>query len=164
MTLPCRTVCHPIRSGNAALWTSDGQTGTYRPRFSVLYFAESPIAWINGEPNPRIPSLWQRLNSKVDHRKIAPDDCVTPDSAATKKWRAPFDARRQKSQVSANYSNFSVINGNCNFALTSDLTVPSPTPQKRQQVCRTPRKRPLAALSDVVFRAVAISRRNSSRG
>jgi hypothetical protein len=29
-----------------------------------LYFAESPIAWINGEPNPRIASLWQAIEFK----------------------------------------------------------------------------------------------------
>jgi len=57
------------------------------------------------------------------------------------------------------------------LALANDLTVAFPTPQRRQpfedqgkQVCRTPRKHALATLSDVVFRAVAISRRNSRRG
>src|SRR5713101_5465368 len=29
-----------------------------------LYFAESPIAWINREPNPRIASLWQAIEFK----------------------------------------------------------------------------------------------------
>src|SRR6266478_3079856 len=73
---------------------------------------------------------------------------------------------KQKTPLTKLYSNFSVINGNCSFALAlaSDLTVPFPTPQKRQQVCRTPRKHPVAALSDVAFRAVVISRRNSRRG
>jgi hypothetical protein len=37
-----------------------------------LYFAEPPIAWINREPNPRIASLWQPIEFKVDHQKIAP--------------------------------------------------------------------------------------------
>ena len=29
-----------------------------------LYFAESTIAWINREPNPRIASLWQAIEFK----------------------------------------------------------------------------------------------------
>jgi hypothetical protein len=29
-----------------------------------LYFAESPIAWINREPNPRIASLWEAIEFK----------------------------------------------------------------------------------------------------
>jgi hypothetical protein len=36
-----------------------GETGTYQPRFSVSLFAESPIAWINRGPNPRMAGLWQ---------------------------------------------------------------------------------------------------------
>jgi hypothetical protein len=62
-------------------------------------------------------------------KKIAPDDSVTPDFA--KKRRARHDAPRKRYSRQL-YSNFSVISGNCNFALASDLTVPFPTPQKRQ--------------------------------
>ncbi len=32
--------------------------------FQFLYFAESPIAWINREPNPRIASLWAAIEFK----------------------------------------------------------------------------------------------------
>ncbi len=85
-----------------------------------LYFAESPIAWINREPNPRIASCGKRLNSKVDRQKIAPDDCATRHFAPQKqKRRAPCDARRD-TPLTKLYSNFWVINGNCSLALASD--------------------------------------------
>src|ERR1700731_2073763 len=54
------------------------------------------------------------------------------------KRRAPCDARRKRHQKKL-YSNFSVINGNCNFALASDFTTKP------------------SADSELVFRAVAIS-------
>src|ERR1700682_5284109 len=57
------------------------------------------------------------------------------------KRREPFDARRD-TPLTKLYSNFSVINGNCSFALASDFTTR------------------VSADSEVVFRAVAISLTN----
>ncbi len=72
-------------------------------------------------------------------KKIAPDDCVSPDFVPQKqKRRAPCHARRN-TPLTKLHSNFSVISGNCSFAFASDFTTKP------------------SADSGVVLRAVAIS-------
>jgi hypothetical protein len=79
------------------------------------------------------------LNSKPEHRKITPADCLNPNFRATKTKRRTTCGCPPQKLEKRNYSNFSVINGNCSFAFASDFTTKP------------------SADSEVVFRAVAIS-------
>ena len=106
------------------------------------------------------PDSAQRCRNIAEHTLVDVDIDEERGSEQKRRTKKRSAAKRNKNK---NYSNFSVINGNCGLALANDLTVPFPTPQKRQpfeaqdkQVCRTPGKDPLAAVSDVGFRTVAI--------
>jgi hypothetical protein len=80
---------------------------------------------------------------KLITRKSAPADCLTPNFAPQKQSGGQPVVTRRKRLKKRNYSNFSVINGNCSLAFASDFTTKP------------------SADSEVVFRAVAISLTNN---